>query len=388
MSKWEGSMTSKKALRFLYHVQFAICGMVVSQTNLINNPDFETWTGNVPYQWSCSGSSYLSESVSPVYNGSRSVEFLVPVTSTTAELYQDLSIPANAVCTFSCHIYDNTNQGEMGLIINWRNEEGSLGWTPSAHSSDSGLWQELGIADETAPDGATLVRLRIRAYKQSGTGGGTVYVDQARFFMNVSLSVTLTGFTVVSSQEGHWVQWETRSESGISGFHIFRSVSPEGPFDRMTPVLVPVQGTGSSGARYSYLVRDVKNIQKCWYRLDEVTDSNHHNPLDVIPFTHVSNIPIPVRSRFKLNSPNPFNPSTRVHFEIAEEDAGWITLDIMNMKGRRVAILAHGIYSAGQYIIPWSGINQRGVPVPSGIYIARLMSEFGLLDVRKMIRCE
>ncbi|MCK5148523.1 T9SS type A sorting domain-containing protein [bacterium] len=65
------------------------------------------------------------------------------------------------------------------------------------------------------------------------------------------------------------------------------------------------------------------------------------------------------------NYPNPFNPSTTVSFTLPE--AANILVDVFNVKGERVAILADGQYTAGNY--------QRlflAESLPSGTYFYRL----------------
>jgi len=48
-------------------------------------------------------------------------------------------------------------------------------------------------------------------------------------------------------------------------------------------------------------------------------------------------------------------------------------LEVMNIAGRTVRRLANSrLYESGQQVISWSGRNDNGVPVPSGVYLVRV----------------
>jgi flagellar hook assembly protein FlgD len=49
-----------------------------------------------------------------------------------------------------------------------------------------------------------------------------------------------------------------------------------------------------------------------------------------------------------------------------------VTLDIFDVKGRRVKTLINGIKPAGRYKAQWNGRNSRGNSVSSGVYYYRL----------------
>lgn len=71
--------------------------------------------------------------------------------------------------------------------------------------------------------------------------------------------------------------------------------------------------------------------------------------------------------------PNPFNPTTTIHFTLAE--AGHLLLNVYDSSGRRIATLADGPHSAGEFAKVWDGTNDRGEEIGSGIYFARIVSD-------------
>jgi outer membrane protein assembly factor BamB len=77
------------------------------------------------------------------------------------------------------------------------------------------------------------------------------------------------------------------------------------------------------------------------------------------------------------NSPNPFNPSTTIAFELPR--AGWTTVRVHNVSGQLVATLVDGRLEAGRHTVAFDG---RGLP--SGVYVCALDSG-ALSESRAMI---
>lgn len=63
--------------------------------------------------------------------------------------------------------------------------------------------------------------------------------------------------------------------------------------------------------------------------------------------------------------PNPFNPSTKIRFDLAR--AGQVLLRIFDLSGREVAVLVNNRLAAGQHEYTWEARE-----VPSGVYLFRL----------------
>ena len=81
------------------------------------------------------------------------------------------------------------------------------------------------------------------------------------------------------------------------------------------------------------------------------------------------------------NHPNPFNPVTRVAFELAE--ATDVTVTVHDAAGRLVRTLVTGRRGAGAHHVSWDGRDDDGRRLASGVYFCRLSSTAGE-DVRKM----
>jgi len=72
-----------------------------------------------------------------------------------------------------------------------------------------------------------------------------------------------------------------------------------------------------------------------------------------------------------LSYPNPFNGGTTLEFSIPRSEQA--ELVICDLLGREVAgVLDRTRLEPGTHRFGWSGTNRNGVPLPSGIYFARL----------------
>jgi hypothetical protein len=80
--------------------------------------------------------------------------------------------------------------------------------------------------------------------------------------------------------------------------------------------------------------------------------------------------------------PNPFNPGTTLSFDLPR--AGHVRLEIYRIDGQRVATLIDGALAAGPHSKVWSGRDDRGLGVASGIYLARL-SAAGMQRTQKIV---
>jgi hypothetical protein len=68
--------------------------------------------------------------------------------------------------------------------------------------------------------------------------------------------------------------------------------------------------------------------------------------------------------------PNPFNPNVTIPFKLFER--GHIRISVYSAAGRRVVVLADGVYDEGQHRLKWRGLDDEGREVPSGVYFVRL----------------
>ncbi len=92
-----------------------------------------------------------------------------------------------------------------------------------------------------------------------------------------------------------------------------------------------------------------------------------------------SSIPVPNRIEDQVNcptldkteiSPNPFNPSVHIKFNLLGE--GHTDVTVISSRGERVAQLINKKLSAGYYDFVWDGNTETGTRAASGTYIFRI----------------
>ena len=83
-----------------------------------------------------------------------------------------------------------------------------------------------------------------------------------------------------------------------------------------------------------------------------------------------------------INYPNPFNPSTKIRFNVLEE--GKVELSIYNIKGQKVKTLCKEILQSGNHEYIWEGKNSSDHTVASGVYFIRL-NNGEKTEVRKVL---
>jgi Bacterial Ig-like domain (group 2) len=82
------------------------------------------------------------------------------------------------------------------------------------------------------------------------------------------------------------------------------------------------------------------------------------------------------------NQPNPFNPITRIRFEVAR--SGLVDLAVYSSRGELVRRLAQRSYAVGRvHEVYWDGRTDDGRTAPSGVYFARL-AQSGEVRIEKM----
>ena len=89
--------------------------------------------------------------------------------------------------------------------------------------------------------------------------------------------------------------------------------------------------------------------------------------------------PAPRRLRLEL-VPNPFNPRTTVKFHVVSE--GVVSIDVYDIRGRKVRNLVSASHSPGEYEVIWEGTDRSDRAVASGVYFFRMTTPGGHMEKR------
>jgi len=83
----------------------------------------------------------------------------------------------------------------------------------------------------------------------------------------------------------------------------------------------------------------------------------------------------PLAALLAPNFPNPFNPKTRLSFELSQPAS--VRLSIIDSAGRLVQVVHAGPIGAGAHEFAWDGKDAQGEMSASGLYFARLQDAAG-----------
>jgi len=202
-----------------------------------------------------------------------------------------------------------------------------------------------------------------------------------------SLPVTVTSFSAEISNGKVILRWFTESEMETLGFHILRAEEEAGPFVRITTALIPCQGNGSGGSQYNFTDRNVEAEKGYWYQISEVCASGNSHIWGPVCAISGAGSFVPEACRLFSNYPNPFNPSTKIGYEISGEDGSIpAVLIVYNLCGQEIRTLVNNIEEAGSHSVVWDGRNSDGLDVPCGIYFYQLKVGDEFVEMKKMVK--
>jgi hypothetical protein len=91
-------------------------------------------------------------------------------------------------------------------------------------------------------------------------------IDPRAPFDLASFAATQVGRTLV-------LEWTTASESGLTGWNVYRSDSPDGPFVRLNSVALPAYGDGAADTGYLFVDEGARAGRRYYYEVEGVTAS-------------------------------------------------------------------------------------------------------------------
>ena len=87
----------------------------------------------------------------------------------------------------------------------------------------------------------------------------------------------------------------------------------------------------------------------------------------------IPNTTMPSMTMTAHASPNPFNPSTNISFNLKHDS--FVSLDVYNIRGMKVKTLMNRSAIAGEHVITWDGTTDSGQKLSSGLYFARVTTD-------------
>jgi hypothetical protein len=166
------------------------------------------------------------------------------------------------------------------------------------------------------------------------------------------------------------VRWELSETEEGAVFRVERGPDRLGPFTAVSPVL---------GGGLSLAWTDPQpDPNHPWYRVVTTTRDGSSQVLGTVRLA-----PAVPRLRLWPGAPNPFTTSTAIAFEL--DRAGEARLEVLDVSGRSVAVLASGSLPAGRHEVIWDGTMSGGRQAGSGIYFLRLRTPGGAVLAQRVV---
>jgi len=235
--------------------------------------------------------------------------------------------------------YSVTTSGAISATVTWR--DGSVSLTAQLVSQhfatvDSGAIGKNCVLSKITNPGALTDSLVGILYSGCGQANVTLRLNgQGQIISSSGLTPPVTGR--VYSDSGHF---EGHVKTGMTaGWNEFTMIGAD-----VNDSLTGVVGFDSQSCHGTVHLK----------RMGTVTG--------IIPMATAG---VPERFSLAQNFPNPFNPGTRIRFEVAS--FGLVSIRVYSMLGQELATVVNEIRQPGSYEVAW---NAAGIP--SGVYFYRL----------------
>ena len=204
---------------------------------------------------------------------------------------------------------------------------------------------------------------------------------------NPTLPVELSSFTAILTADFFVrLHWTTQSETGVSGFYIYRASVNN--LEAAQVVSSLIFATNTTDTHY-YEFTDSELFEPgtyyYWLQVQDMDGGvSFHGPTTVFYDNSASQgIPgIPVRTEFAAVYPKPFNPSTTLCYGVAK--AGKVDFFIYNQRGQLIRTIHDGQKAIGNWKLQWDGRDDQGATCTTGIYFIKMQTADSTL-IRKAV---
>jgi hypothetical protein len=254
--------------------------------------------------------------------------------------------PANVLTPYSVTAYNNNfTNASGGFSIKTR--------------QGAGLWSLEGACDLSST---------INAVRRSGLVNLSNLTQFATAQSSLPLPVELLSFSASSMQKFIRLDWATASETGNSGFEVFRSMSPP-EFNNIG--WVAGAGNSSSLLQYEFDDFNVTPGRVYYYKLRQVDFNGNYEWSETIAAVLSGN-------GLTLSAiPNPYKNRSNINLNLGSGTE--VVLEVYSKLGQLVQELYRGQLDAGTHVFEF-GASAKGFP--KGVYTVRAVVDNEIYNLR------
>lgn len=272
-------------------------------------------------------------------------------------------------------------------------QENGLSWLTEF---DSGGFSAIPLTGTVAPGDSMLVRARVAGVNPNGNYSAEIRIannsaNQSNLALPVSVSIAglsapviqvtpsqISDTLIVNQPPQSYDITITNAGQGTLFFLASDSLPQGENWLSLPPLSFGQLGAGESEALAITVNPAGLNPHQTYLGYVQITSNDTLTPRLDLPVEIYIQPPsglenggtVPAALALYPNYPNPFNPSTRIKFDLPR--SGPVKLEIFNVLGQRVAAPLAQTLPPGQYTVDWNARNEAGEPLSSGIYVYRL----------------
>jgi hypothetical protein len=167
--------------------------------------------------------------------------------------------------------------------------------------------------------------------------------------------VRLLSFIAARHGSDAWIEWQVGEAVDHAGFHLYRQ-GLDGDRVKLTTSLL----SGQSRYRFVDAAPPSTKTEYWLAELSRTGGTSWYGPASLPPSEGAAK-PRPVRA-----SPNPSRAGVDIQFSTAA--AGPVSIEILDLSGRRLRRAPESSYDPGEHVWAWDGRDQTGTAVPPGLY--------------------
>ncbi len=185
-------------------------------------------------------------------------------------------------------------------------------------------------------------------------------VEAALRWIDSATATLVARFDAVAGERGVELRWSFGSPERVGRVEVERASAKEGPWSALA-LDVRHDADGATAFDASAAVG-----RTYYYRLNIVLADGSRSIVGPVS----SAAELAITASGLEPSPNPTSGPLRVDFAVAR--AGPVAVSVVDLAGREVGSLMHGVRTPGRYWLQWDGRDRAGERVPAGVYFLRM----------------